>query len=70
MQIFEDLVKCKDCMNNINHKCILGESNLSTGIITSLIYKEILKIFDCLAYNVTFTVYKKNVFPLYLLIEI
>lgn len=23
MQIFEDLVKCKDCMNNINHKCIL-----------------------------------------------
>lgn len=23
MQIFEDLVKCKDCMNNINDKCIL-----------------------------------------------
>lgn len=23
MQIFEDLVKCKDCMNNINNKCIL-----------------------------------------------
>lgn len=23
MQLFEDLVKCKDCMNNINSKCIL-----------------------------------------------
>ena len=23
MQLFEDLVKCKDCMNNINNKCIL-----------------------------------------------
>lgn len=23
MQIFEDLVKCKDCANNINNKCIL-----------------------------------------------
>ena len=25
MQIFEDLIKCKDCMNNINNKCILYE---------------------------------------------
>lgn len=25
MQIFEELVKCKDCMNNINNKCILYE---------------------------------------------
>ena len=23
MQLFEDLVKCKDCMKNINSKCIL-----------------------------------------------
>ena len=23
MKIFEDLVKCKDCVNNINNKCIL-----------------------------------------------
>lgn len=23
MQLFEDLIKCKDCMNNINNKCIL-----------------------------------------------
>lgn len=23
MQVFEDLVKCKDCANNINSKCIL-----------------------------------------------
>ena len=23
MQLFEDLVKCKDCMNNIKDKCIL-----------------------------------------------
>lgn len=23
MQIFENLVKCSDCMNNINNKCIL-----------------------------------------------
>lgn len=23
MQLFEDLVKCKDCMNNINSRCIL-----------------------------------------------
>lgn len=23
MQIFKDLIKCKDCMNNINNKCIL-----------------------------------------------
>lgn len=23
MRIFEDLVKCKDCINNINNKCIL-----------------------------------------------
>ena len=23
MQLFEDLVKCKDCMNNIKNKCIL-----------------------------------------------
>lgn len=23
MQIFEDLVKCKECANNINNKCIL-----------------------------------------------
>ena len=23
MQLFEDLVKCKDCANNINSKCIL-----------------------------------------------
>lgn len=23
MQLFEDLVKCKDCMNNINSKCML-----------------------------------------------
>ena len=23
MQLFEDLIKCKDCMNNINSKCIL-----------------------------------------------
>ena len=21
MQLFEDLIKCKDCMNNINNKC-------------------------------------------------
>lgn len=23
MQLFEDLIKCKDCMNNIDNKCIL-----------------------------------------------
>lgn len=23
MQLFEDLINCKDCMNNINNKCIL-----------------------------------------------
>lgn len=23
MKIFEDLIKCKDCMHNINNKCIL-----------------------------------------------
>lgn len=23
MQLFENLVKCKDCMNNINGKCVL-----------------------------------------------
>ena len=23
MQLFEDLVKCKNCMNNINNGCIL-----------------------------------------------
>ena len=23
MRLFEDLVKCKDCMNNIDDKCIL-----------------------------------------------
>lgn len=23
MKLFEDLIKCKDCMNNINNKCIL-----------------------------------------------
>ena len=23
MQLFEDLVKCKDCMNDINGKCVL-----------------------------------------------
>lgn len=23
MQLFEDLIKCKDCMNNINNKCFL-----------------------------------------------
>lgn len=23
MQLFEDLVKCQDCMNNTNSKCIL-----------------------------------------------
>lgn len=23
MQLFEDLIKCKDCMLNINNKCIL-----------------------------------------------
>ena len=23
MQIFEDIVYCKNCMNNINNKCIL-----------------------------------------------
>ena len=23
MQLFEDLIKCKDCMNNINNKCML-----------------------------------------------
>lgn len=23
MQLFEDLIKCKDCMNNINNKCTL-----------------------------------------------
>lgn len=23
MKLFEDLVKCKDCINNINNKCIL-----------------------------------------------
>ena len=23
MQLFEDLIKCKDCMNNLNSKCIL-----------------------------------------------
>lgn len=23
MKIYEDLVKCKDCMNNINGKCFL-----------------------------------------------
>ena len=23
MQIFEDLIKCKECMNNINNKCML-----------------------------------------------
>lgn len=23
MQLFEDLIKCKDCMNNINGKCIV-----------------------------------------------
>ena len=23
MQLFEDLIKCKDCMNTINNKCIL-----------------------------------------------
>lgn len=23
MQLFENLVKCKDCMNNMNNKCIL-----------------------------------------------
>lgn len=23
MQLFEDLIKCKNCMNNINNKCIL-----------------------------------------------
>lgn len=23
MRIFKDLVKCKDCINNINNKCIL-----------------------------------------------
>lgn len=23
MKLFEDLVKCKDCLNNINSKCIL-----------------------------------------------
>lgn len=25
MQLFENLIKCKDCMNNINNKCILFE---------------------------------------------
>ena len=23
MQLFEDLIKCKDCMNNMNNGCIL-----------------------------------------------
>ena len=23
MQLFEDLIKCKDCMNNLNSECIL-----------------------------------------------
>lgn len=23
MQLFEDLIKCKDCMSNLNSKCIL-----------------------------------------------
>lgn len=23
MQLFEDLIKCKDCMNNMNNRCIL-----------------------------------------------
>lgn len=23
MQLFEDLIKCKDCMNNMNNKCFL-----------------------------------------------
>ena len=23
MELFEDLIKCKDCMNNINNKCFL-----------------------------------------------
>lgn len=23
IQLFENLIKCKDCMNNINNKCIL-----------------------------------------------
>lgn len=35
MQIFKDLVKCKDCMNNINNKCILykwkGTNEEDTG---------------------------------------
>ena len=23
MQLFEDLIKCKDCMNNMNNGCVL-----------------------------------------------
>lgn len=44
MQLFEDLIKCKDCMNNINNKCILypgkDTKEENTGCYVGGIYRN------------------------------